>query len=156
MFALNKNLLIYNFPSNLIKPSQSDSIILEWTPIDETPLKDTILIYSDLKTGEQPLKIPVTGSAHFPTSINDAVLKNTIQNYPNPFTNSTNIKYSIPDNNCSLNIYTLKGEIIRTYIGLGSSGTISFDGSNLPGGVYLYKLISSDGKEITNKMAIVR
>ncbi|OGU77742.1 MAG: hypothetical protein A2V93_10725 [Ignavibacteria bacterium RBG_16_34_14] len=66
------------------------------------------------------------------------------QNYPNPFNPITTINYSIPENSfVLLKIYDLLGREISTLVSeeklLGKYESY-FDGSNLPSGVYLYRL----------------
>ncbi len=73
------------------------------------------------------------------------------QNYPNPFNPTTKIKYSIPvPSNLSkrealvqLKIYDILGREISTLVNKEQQpGTyeFQFDGSNLPSGVYFYRL----------------
>jgi hypothetical protein len=71
------------------------------------------------------------------------------QNYPNPFNPSTRINYSIPvEGNVMLKIYDILGREVRTLINneLKSAGqyTINFDASNLPSGIYFYRLQAGD------------
>ncbi|MDI6402879.1 T9SS type A sorting domain-containing protein, partial [Balneolaceae bacterium ANBcel3] len=80
------------------------------------------------------------------------------QNYPNPFNPATQISYDLPEPaSVSLTIYTINGQPVRTYDeGFKESGRheITFDGSGLASGVYLYR-ISIDGKIITRKMMLL-
>lgn len=79
---------------------------------------------------------------------NNSVIKNTttLQNYPNPFNPSTNISYSLPDEYyglVKLNVYNVKGELVANLVDkYQKTGkyTISFNGNNLPNGIYFYKL----------------
>lgn len=83
------------------------------------------------------------------------------QNYPNPFTEDTNIPFEAPeDDNVALKIYDILGREVKTLNVnknfLRSYKSISWDGTNNSGakvsqGIYLYRLI---GKEIslTKKM----
>jgi hypothetical protein len=84
---------------------------------------------------------------------------NLEQNYPNPFNPSTSIKYSIPESgNVKLSVYNLVGEEVAVLInGFTQSGfyEVSFDASNLPSGVYLYKLQSANSVQ-TKKMMLLK
>ncbi len=81
------------------------------------------------------------------------------QNYPNPFNPTTKIKFTIPTSPqtpllskergrgevVSLKVYDLLGREVATLVNKPmTAGTyeVEFDGSNLPSGVYFYKLIS--------------
>ena len=67
-----------------------------------------------------------------------------MQNYPNPFNPLTYIKYSIPRTDwVTLKLYNILGKEIKTLIHCTQPAgdyTIQFDASNLPNGVYMYKL----------------
>ena len=81
------------------------------------------------------------------------------QNYPNPFNPVTRISYSIPENAfTTLKVYDILGNEIRTLVNRelqAGSYEVEFDGSDLPSGVYIYKLIS--GKFVkTLKMNLLK
>jgi hypothetical protein len=81
------------------------------------------------------------------------------QNYPNPFNPSTIIKYSIPESgNVKLSVYNLVGEEVAVLVnGFSQAGTfdVTFNASNLPSGVYLYKLQSANSVQ-TRKMMLLK
>jgi len=81
------------------------------------------------------------------------------QNYPNPFNPTTVISYSIPRNSfVSLKIYNVLGQEIETlFEGEQKAGTytVTFDGSRLASGIYLYRL-QSGSLSITRKMMLVK
>lgn len=81
------------------------------------------------------------------------------QNFPNPFNPTTNIKYSIPqDNYVSIKIYNLLGKEVMNLINdfkKAGSYSISFDGSNLPSGVYYYKIKAGEFVQI-RKMVLIK
>jgi sugar lactone lactonase YvrE len=88
------------------------------------------------------------GRFQLPTGINDPGehLKdfNLYQNYPNPFNPSTVIKYSITENKfVSLKVFDVMGREIKTLVNksqLAGTYEITFDGSDMPSGVYFYRL----------------
>jgi hypothetical protein len=69
-------------------------------------------------------------------------------NYPNPFNPTTQINYQIPkDGNVTLVVYNSLGQEIKTLVNqYQSSGSyvVQFDASELPSGVYIYKLTSGN------------
>lgn len=79
--------------------------------------------------------------------------------YPNPFNLSTTIRFSIPkDDYVHLVIYDLLGKEIRVIVdeekSVGSYKVI-FDASNLPSGLYFYRLQSSEYSE-TKKLLLLK
>jgi hypothetical protein len=89
------------------------------------------------------------------------------QNYPNPFNPSTIISFTIPDamakQNVSLKIYSINGELIKTFFekDLPAGNYVTrWDGTNetetaVPSGVYLYKLTAGN-TFVTGKMSLVK
>ena len=96
------------------------------------------------------------------------------QNYPNPFSASTTISFNsatnkhefIPLDNkhlmgqARINIYNIKGELIKQLSILNSKSSIVWDGKDkngreLPNGIYLYQL-KYGNQSITKKMILLR
>ncbi len=81
------------------------------------------------------------------------------QNYPNPFNPETIISYSLPvESKVRLEIYNLLGERIALLINTEQKAgkyKISFDGSKLASGIYLYRIIANDFIQ-TNKMVLIK
>ncbi|MFA6597433.1 MAG: DUF3160 domain-containing protein [Ignavibacteriaceae bacterium] len=89
------------------------------------------------------------------------------QNYPNPFNPSTIISFTIPDamanQNVSLKIYNINGELIKTFFEkeLPAGNYVTrWDGTNetgtaVPSGVYLYK-VTAGNNFVTGKMSLVK
>ena len=88
--------------------------------------------------------------------LNNFLLK---QNYPNPFNPSTKISYALPQNSfVELKIFNLLGQQIATLVNQEkSAGTyeVNFDASNLPSGVYIYKLQAGEYVQ-TRKMVLLK
>jgi hypothetical protein len=70
------------------------------------------------------------------------------QNYPNPFNPTTQIKYSIPQSGyITLKVFNLLGQEVTTlFEGYQQRGnyTITFNGSGIASGVYLYRLTAGN------------
>jgi len=81
------------------------------------------------------------------------------QNYPNPFNPSTEIGFQIAEFGfVSLKVFDLLGrevaELVNNELHAGEH-TVKFDASNLPSGVYFYRL-TADGQSITKRMLLLR
>lgn len=81
------------------------------------------------------------------------------QNYPNPFNPETKIKYTLNKSSIvKLNVYDVLGNRISTILNeFKNAGTYetTFDGSDLPSGMYFYNLIS-ENNSITKKMMLIK
>jgi hypothetical protein len=79
------------------------------------------------------------------------------QNYPNPFNPTTNVSYSIKkDGLVSLKVYDILGTEVATLVNQvkpAGNYSASFDASELPSGIYIYKLQS--GKFVESKKMIL-
>lgn len=78
------------------------------------------------------------------------------ENYPNPFNPSTAIEFTVGrDGPAELSVFTLLGQpVVRLYRGTARKGerySARFDASGLPSGVYLCRLMTSEGSR-TRKM----
>jgi len=81
------------------------------------------------------------------------------QNYPNPFNPRTTINFALPSAaNVRLNVYDVNGrEIAELANGWREAGSheITFDGSHLPSGIYLYRLTAGDWQAV-GKMVLMK
>ena len=88
--------------------------------------------------------------------INDFIL---LENYPNPFNSTTNIKFWLKESNdFNIMIYDIGGKLIKTlFKGIKQSGIheVLFDGSDLPSGVYFYRL-STEHYTATRRMLLIK
>ena len=81
------------------------------------------------------------------------------QNYPNPFNPSTTIKFALPElSQVTLTIFSTLGEkvaeVLNTTLEAGYH-RVEFDASNLPSGIYLYKIHAGNFIE-TKKMMLIK
>jgi len=119
---------------------------------------------------------PITGSL-FAATGNGTLLKNDTptsieklsgvtpkefvleNNYPNPFNPSTTIKFSVAqESKVTLTVYTVLGEQVATLVNselVAGSYSVSFDASQLPSGVYLYRLTAGDHMSV-KKMLLAK
>ncbi len=81
------------------------------------------------------------------------------QNYPNPFNPSTTIKFSIPNSQfVTLKVYDLLGREVSILVNeekLPGNYEVKFDGSNLPSGVYFYRLQAGSFSQ-TKKLMLMK
>lgn len=81
------------------------------------------------------------------------------QNYPNPFNPTTVISFRLAESGfTTLKIYDMLGREVSTLLNENmTSGThdVSFNGSNLSSGIYIYQL-SSKGNTITRRMTLIK
>lgn len=124
-------------------------------------------IYTIRVVGNGPNGTPVherfvTVNVGFTGIVNNGQIPETFrlyQNYPNPFNPSTQIRFDVPTKGMvSLNVYDITGKLVAALINRQlNAGQYSedFDASNLPSGVYFYK-IETAGLIETKKMIMVK
>jgi hypothetical protein len=80
------------------------------------------------------------------------------QNYPNPFNPSTVISYSLPSaSNVKLIVYNTIGQTVNVLEnGYKNAGnySIQFNGGNLPGGIYFYRLEAGQFSQVKKMMLV--
>jgi hypothetical protein len=83
----------------------------------------------------------------------------SIQCSPNPFNPTTVIRYELQAASyTSLKVYNTCGKLVSSLLnGMGEAGSheVTFDGSSLPSGVYLYHL-QAGGQNLTGKMVLAK
>lgn len=84
----------------------------------------------------------------------------SINNSPNPFTKTTSIFFTLPDDNhVTIDVYTLEGKHIATLFDGNTQKNqeykVDFDGSSLSAGIYIYKM-STNKEVLTGKMTMFK
>ena len=81
------------------------------------------------------------------------------QNQPNPFVTTTMIRYELPErSSVVLKVYDVFGrEVTTLFEGEQNDGKyeVEFNGTNLPGGIYFYKM-STKGFSETKKLILLK
>jgi hypothetical protein len=83
------------------------------------------------------------------------------QNYPNPFNPSTVIGFSLPtQDNVTLEVFDVTGRLVASlYRDQSFSAgfhTATFNADSLSSGIYITRLITSNGSVLTNKMILMK
>ena len=83
----------------------------------------------------------------------------TLATRPNPFNPRTTLRYTVPTRNMVLlKVYNMLGQEVKTLVDAEfEAGTysVSFDASDLPSGVYIYRLSAGTFVE-TKRMVLLR
>ncbi|MDR9419275.1 lamin tail domain-containing protein [Gracilimonas sp.] len=81
------------------------------------------------------------------------------QNYPNPFNPSTSISFVLPQaEKLNLKVFNILGQEVHTIVDrqmTAGQHVLSFDASNLPSGVYIYRFKSNSFSD-TKKMILLK
>lgn len=82
------------------------------------------------------------------------------QNYPNPFNPSTTINFTLPERtNVNIKVYNILGSLITEIISeVKDPGaySVNFNAQALSSGIYVYKLSTGSGKEMSRKMTLLK
>jgi hypothetical protein len=152
-----------------------DATWIEWQQMCETSWRYNIpmgirtsyydFISDSLKNRIVPLLRETVKKRRYAIGITETDSHSTLtsvilfQNYPNPFNLITKIKFSIPKSDIvKIRVYDILGKEIQTLLNeykTTGSYKVEFDASNLPSGVYFYRMISGSYSE-TKKMILLR
>ena len=84
---------------------------------------------------------------------------NLFQNYPNPFNPTTTLSYQLPKaSNVVLKVYDVLGKEVAELVNENKSAgiySVNFNASNLPSGLYFYKIQTGDFTEV-RKMLLMK
>jgi hypothetical protein len=163
------DLMLINFVDSMTtKEAMFDTVAINPTTTavcSLTTVSGSLLLSID-KNGDGTVDTTITPSEYTSTGIEDSHKGHTIpieysleNSYPNPFNPITTISIGIPNtSNVSLVVYDLLGREIRVIM----NGTLSpgrydftFDASNLPSGVYVYRLQAGTFTQ-TKKLTLLR
>ncbi len=118
--------------------------------------------FTKLTTGDG---MPVTGWESTGESFDDLIAANMpaqfalLGAYPNPFNPTTTLSFALPTAaKVTLNVYDVSGRLVASLLdGWREAGVheVTFDGSHLASGIYLYHLNSGD-QSFTGKMVLMK
>ncbi len=165
------------FPDNRANREHGDWIYIEdWGFPADTRVRDDIWLASVAEMADRVYMNDWSDnleSVFFPVLIDsqDTDVEDTIPpnikpeaycffpNYPNPFNAETTIQFSIKEKSrVTLNVYTIQGRLVRNLVieeYLPGEYQVTFDGSNLPSGIYYYQLKASGFTDV-KKMCLLK
>jgi hypothetical protein len=110
----------------------------------------SVIIPKDLTVTQEEVTDPTT------------VLQNepVIRNYPNPFKDKTTVLFILPeDNHVTFEVYDMSGKRVQTLFNdqamKDREYTVEFDGTELPSGLYMYRMTTSNDV-FTGKMILIK
>lgn len=126
---------------------QGDTLLVNWVASEQfTTLVNNVIAWFGAEGVE-----PFNEGTPYTFSLN--------QNYPNPFNPSTSIAFTLGvAENVSLKVFNLMGQEVATLVNKKLNPgphMVSFDASDLPSGIYYYRLNAGDFNE-TKKMLLVK
>jgi len=82
-----------------------------------------------------------------------------VENFPDPFTGKTNIRFVMDKNtHTEVTVYDLTGKLIKTVyngeVKANQEYRFEFDGSDLPNGLYLYKVMTPESEHVGKLLLI--
>lgn len=155
-----KTSLLFDFVDYTGRPDTTYTDPTKWVFLKSTTdLRQELTQYVAPLTATQMAKISMPVSVEDNRKLIPSEYK-LLQNYPNPFNPATTIEFHLPKETIvSLKVYNAAGVEIKTLISnvRYSAGIhrISFDASNLPSGVYLYKISTPEFTDM-KKMVLIK
>ena len=143
-----------------LSENTSHTFVPEWTDITNTDLMVLVDNGNDGTIDDTLyLQNQVSGIEGDKGSLVSPTTYNLAQNYPNPFNPVTSIQYSIPSrSNVVLKVYDVLGNEVAVLVDEEKDRgvyTVTFDGSGLASGMYLYRLQAGNFVE-TKKMVLMK
>ncbi len=143
-----------NIPMQYDFRSVYATLLEKWFCVDKAILQNVML------KNFQSLPIIKAGTNCMSTDLSQANHesgKNLITNYPNPFNNSTTIKYTSKGGHVLIQIFNTMGKLITTLIdGIKEEGTYTttFENRAYPAGVYYARLQNGELQQVRNMMIV--
>ncbi|HET7152317.1 MAG TPA: T9SS type A sorting domain-containing protein, partial [Candidatus Kapabacteria bacterium] len=134
-----------------VMPGDSLAFAVRFHPPIAVPFYATLYLASNADTQT----VRLTGEGGFPQGVNEPILESAeLQNYPNPFTGETMIRYTGGNGEeATLGIYDVMGREVLdlTPQVRESGGDIRVASSSLPAGMY-YCVLASGEKRFVQRM----
>jgi len=142
-------------------PTQGNGAVAHnYTYTDESAHNGTLYHYSLVAVDVNGGRVDLRTTTSMPNASAAPVSAYALnQNYPNPFNPSTTISFDLLDNGfASLKVYNLMGQEVAGLVSRNLTAgrhTINFDATNLPSGVYIYRL-NVNGFVAEKKMLLMK
>lgn len=157
-YSIEEESLSKMFPELVYKDADGHVSInyIEMVPLLVQSIKELNAKIEELQ-GNDVKKVAARSAAVTSIEVTDADLFSVSQNEPNPFTESTTIKLSIPKKTqkAALMVYDMSGKQMKQ-ININERGktSVNITSEGLAAGMYLYSLIA-DGKVVNTKRMIL-
>ena len=119
----------------------------------QAQIKEQQVVINSLTDNDYLKKAPAVTGLKLPAATSQAVL---YQNTPNPFTERTEIRFSLPDGTASaaICIFDMSGKMLRQIPISSGMQSVTVAGYELSAGMYLYSLVVG-GQEVDTKRMIL-
>ncbi len=148
---------IYNTTNTVSRTSDGRTFDLKCVVTDAN--NSTYTVTKTVTGSGSALMKQSTGEYLIDASIENEILTESLETYPNPFNPSTKISFSVPYSGIvSLKVYDILGrEVAELANKIFSPGKyeFEFDASSLPSGIYISTLVTEKNK-FTKKMLLVK
>jgi hypothetical protein len=149
------------FPTTLISNTPNDgSETVNLPMVSTTTARIKVEAADNIFFDISNANFTITTATGLPNQTAKPIEFRLMQNYPNPFNPSSMINFAIPQKSrVSLYVYDINGRLVIKMIDneIKTEGnyTYEFDGSELPSGMYFYKLTAGNFTE-TKKMILIK
>lgn len=115
--------------------------------------EDIVIYFANIRLGDEPDITSAELDSEIPTRFG------LDQNYPNPFNPATSIAFQLPENSrVTLEVYDVIGQRVATLVDDNLNAgyhEVSFDGTRLASGVYVYRMQAGDFVQ-TRKLMLIK
>jgi hypothetical protein len=145
----------------IVEPGNERNVSVVFATTEAGLFRDTLSVYTNLTN--EPLRLALRGAVFADVATQDETeipsRYSLEQNFPNPFSRLTNVRYSLPEQaHVRITLVNAVGQIVRVVsdreeqVGMHS---VMIDMSGLPAGIYYYR-VETAAYRATRSMVLVR